>query len=266
MANLSGSLSQVENAVMTAAAAEKYIQMTTAYGKPIPIITAYASQWDLYTEGVECYVGTDNSIKTQLQETIKPLVDKPDPTDADRQVLDSFFSALEWGDSTGAPNWDYSKQSVIPQGSIWTHHLKWKCSWAHPYFADGTVLYGVPNNPTIDPRRTGNYILFNVEGNEPLLRWLFQNSYVYGFYWYGPLDGAFMYVGTDKLMSEEQKKALSFGYHANAYYLAKQGINAEPKSEKEITDWINQKVSTISDENERKKYNWIHWQLVMNII
>jgi hypothetical protein len=266
MANLSGSLVQVENAVMTAAAAEKYIQMTTAYGKSIPVITAYASQWDLYTEAAECYIGTDKPVIDSLQNTMKPLLAKADPTDEDRQVLENFFGSLEWGDSTGAPNWDYSKQTVIPQGSAWTHHLTWKCSWAHPYFADGTMIYGIPHRISVDPRRTGNYVLFNVEGNEPLLKWLFQNSYVYGFYWYGPLDGAFMYVGTDKLMSEEQKKALSFGYHANAYALAKQGRGGTaPESEKDITDWINQKLSTISDEKERKKYAWIHWELIMNI-
>lgn len=267
MANLSGSLSQVENAVMTSAAAEKYVQMATAYGKPIPITVGYMSQWDLYAEAADCFIGTDRPIAEQLQNEIKPLLAKADPTDGDRQVLENFFGSLAWGGSTGAPNWDFSKQNIIPAGATWTHHLRWKCSWAHPYFADGTDIYGIPHMPALDPRRTGNYLLFNVEGNEPLLKWLFQNSFNYGFYWYGPLDGAFMYVGTDKQISGEQKTALSFGYHANAYYLAKQGRGGTPPaSEADITNWINEKLASIpvTNENERKRYAWIHWQLVMN--
>ena len=267
MANLSGSLAQIGQVVLKSEAAQAYQAMVSAYGKDIPAVAGYASEWDLFDEAAKCYVGSDPAMRQMLDVTIKPLLTKPDPSDADRTTIKDFFKGLGWG-SGNSPNWDYTKQTLIPKDDTWSHHQQWKTSWAHPYFADGTEIYGMPNVIDKDPRRTGHYVLISTAGNESLIKWLFQNSYKYGFYWYGPLDGAFIYVGTQKQLTDKQQKALSFGYHANVYYLVEQGLNKEPATEQEIQGWINQKIASLGNtpyaEEEKKKYGWIHWQLVMN--
>lgn len=268
MANLSGSLAQIGQVVLKAEAAQAYQAMVGAYGKDIPAIVGYASEWDLFDEAASCFVGSDPAMRQMLDVTIKPLLAKPDPTDADRTTVGNFFKGLGWGATDGSPNWDYTKQSILPKDTIWSHHQQWKTSWAHPYFPDGTEIYGVPNVIDKDPRRTGHYVIINTAGNESLIKWLFQNSYKYGFYWHGPLDGAFIYVGTQKQPTDKQKRALSFGYHANVYSLAEQGLNREPATEQDILGWINQKIASLGnspmDVKEKEKYGWTHWPLVMN--
>jgi hypothetical protein len=65
---------------------------------------------------------------------------------------------------------------------------------SHPYIVKDTKLYGVPNKTTVDPRRTGNFIVIDVKSDSMFL-FLKQNAPDYGFVWYGINKNYWVYQG-----------------------------------------------------------------------
>lgn len=276
MANLSGSLSQIGNIVLLTEAATAYQQMATAYGKNLLAECGYMSEWDLYKEYGDCFAPLTGAYPSEeeiaretdtFNATIKGLIAKPDPTEADRTTLKDFFKDKGYG-------WfDYSKQQTAPgsENLKWFAFQKYKTSWTHPVLQDGTEFYAAPNTINKDPRRTGRYVLIAGQDTNQLT-WLYQNSYKYGFIWYGPQDGAFFYVGMDKKVSATAEKALALGMDANMYRLVENKTGKAPQTHQDVESYLNTLLPTLvlpngtPDENERGKYKWTYWAVVMNQI
>ena len=117
---------------------------------------------------------------------IKALIDKARvPEDfvtlarnsADFTSLQTYLDGLTKADFTGTPE-TYVKYNVLGN---------------HPYIAGGT-LYGVPNKTTLDPRRTGNFIMIDVKSDSMFL-FLKENAPDYGFVWYGIHKNYWIYQG-----------------------------------------------------------------------
>ena len=278
MANLSGSLSQVGSVVLLTEAATKFSEMAAAFsqanaGKTLTIIQGYMSEWDMYKEYYDNYVG---ALKSELENTVKPILDNATPTEADRTTL------FNWFKNTGYNDYNYQNTPLAAAQSTWTHHKKFKCSWAHAYFADGTIIYGIPNNLDNDPRRTGRFILIGTGGDQSMLQWLFRNSFKYGFYWYGPLDGAFIYVGTNPLKEDKQKILTNLGMQTNFFGVIGAQTQTYPTTPDEVTRFVNslEKTGTITNSSgetvdavvcngvtrPKTDFNWTGWTLVMNDI
>jgi hypothetical protein len=118
---------------------------------------------------------------------IKALIDKARvPEDfvtlarnsADFASLQGYLDGLTKADFTGTPE-TYVKYKVLRD--------------KHPYIADGE-LYGVPNKTTVDPRRTGNFIMIDVKSDSMFL-FLKENAPDYGFVWYGIDKSYWVYQG-----------------------------------------------------------------------
>lgn len=259
MANLSGSLSQLGTVVMLTEAATQAAQLITAYGKDIPITAAYASEWDLYKEYAECYVGTNQDLLNTLNSTIKELIAKPDPTEQDRQTLKSFFANM------GQSDFDFSK---VYGDAGWTRYVKWKTNNYHPFLAEGTMVYGFPNNINDDPRRTGRFIVFNAAGDSGILTWLYQNAHKYGFAWYGPLETAFMYVGTSQTFGETSQKAAALGTSMNLYRFIAANTGTAPTTQQDVTNFVNgidaNGYNAGGKTYKKDSFNWIAWTVVMD--
>lgn len=71
--------------------------------------------------------------------------------------------------------------------------VKYTVKAAHPYISGGD-LYGVPNKTTVDPRRTGNFIMIDVKSDSMFL-FLKANAPDYGFVWYGIHKNYWIYQG-----------------------------------------------------------------------
>jgi len=270
MANLTGKLSQVGSAILLSEAAQKHQAMVQAYGKDIPIITGYMSEWDWFTEASACWNHADVTLTDDLNIRIRPLLNKIDPTNGDRQTIASFFENVGgWTQDSSIPitgavnNWNWTKLTKMSPNLTWSAYGRWRTTGFHPVFPANTFIYGFPNKLSLDPRRSGNFVLFNVTGNDPLLRWLFQNSYKYNFYFYGPLEGAFMYIKTDRKLSARTIKALSMGYNANAFLKAAAYLGRDPEDEVEIEEAIQQILLTVDSRKERDKYLWNKIGLVL---
>ncbi len=250
MANLSGSLSQVGSAVMTAAAATQFAAMNTAYttanaGKSIVAVQGYMSVWDWAQEAASMW-GThhDPSIQNTFTTVIKPLLQKADATEQDFTQVDNFFKDSVGGGRNPQNNssvYDFSKLPPSLAGGAWAAYTVTKLSWAHPYFQQGQQIYGVPNRIDKDPRRTGHCVVIDIKasGDDTALSWLFSNSHKYGFYWYGPTIELWMFIdpATAKLAQAKQDVLTKYSYHANGYYGFKQEKGVEPASRQEIVDW-----------------------------
>lgn len=82
----------------------------------------------------------------------------------------------------------------------------------HPYLQANTILYGVPNYPSIDPRRVGNFFILN-EISDDIFIFLINNASDYGFIWYGVdkrywlYNGAIVKAKSDKLKQAFDKLA-----------------------------------------------------------
>lgn len=270
MANLSGSLSQIGNIVLLTEAATAYQQMVAAYGKDMPAECGYMSEWDLYKEYGECFAPLVGAYPSQAEiaretdtfnSTIKGLIAKPDPTEADRATLKDFFKDKGYG-------WfDYTKQQTAPgsENLKWFAFQKYKTSWAHPVLQDGTDLYAAPNRIEVDPRRTGRYVIIaGQDANQ--LTWLYQNSYKYGFIWYGPQDGAFYYIGMDKKVGPTAEKALTLGMAANMYRFVENKTGTAPNTPQDVENYVKNLLPTLPNDVERGKYRWTYWAVVMNQI
>ena len=270
MANLEGSLSQIGNIALLTEAATAYQQMAAAFGKDLPAECGYMSEWDLYKEYTECYAPVAGTYPTQtdvinetetFNATIKGLVAKPDPTEADRTAIKDFFKDKGYG-------WfDYTKQQTSPgsENLKWFAFQKYKVSWAHPTLQDGMEFYAAPNTIDTDPRRTGRYVLITGQDTNQLA-WLYQNSYKYGFIWYGPQDGAFYYIGADKKVSATAEKALALGMGANMYRYIKAKTGTPPATPQDVESYVKNLLPTLPNQVERDKFKWTYWAVVMNQI
>ena len=79
----------------------------------------------------------------------------------------------------------------------------------HPYLSTGTILYGVPNYPAVDPRRTGNFLMFN-DISDDIFIYLLNNASDYGFMWYGVDKRYWLYNGAIvKAKSDKLKEAFN---------------------------------------------------------
>lgn len=268
MADLNGQLSQIGNVVLLTEAATAYQQMAAAFGKDLPAECGYMSEWDLYKEYGDCFAPMAGGYPTPAQvatetdtfnATIKGLIAKPDPTDADRGTLNNFFKDKGYG-------WfDYTKQQTAPgsENLKWFAFQKYVTSWAHPVLKNGTELYATPNTINTDPRRTGRYVMIAGQ-DENQLNWLFQNSYKYGFIWHGPQPGAFYYVGMDKKPGATAEKALSLGMRANMYRYVQVKTGSPPATQQDVDAYVKSLTDSLSDDNEKGKYKWTYWAVVMN--
>jgi hypothetical protein len=249
MANLSGSLSQVGSAVLANAAATQFTAMNTDYttanpGKSLVAIQGYMSVWDWAQEAASMW-GTHHeaSVQSTFATVIKPLLQKVDATEQDFNQVNDFFKNNVGGGR--GPNftsvYDFSKLPAGLAGGAWAAYTQTKLSWAHPYFQQGQLIYGVPNRIDKDPRRTGHCVVLDIKssGENTALSWLFSNSHKYGFYWYGPTVELWMFIdpATSKLSQAKQNILSLYSYHANGYYVYKQEKGVEPASRIEIEKW-----------------------------
>jgi hypothetical protein len=250
MADLTGKLSQVGNVVLDTEAATNFNAMVTAYNSPITILSGYKSEWDLYREYVT-YFNPNSGVGIDI-ESAKAYLDKPQPTDADRQQLGTMFTNADgaWFDF-----------SPLLNNSAWANFKKYKTSWVHPFMKPDQEIIGWPHKVSMDPRRSGKLLVLQVD--QASLNWLFQNSYKYGFVWYGPTDGTFLYVGKSITFSDEFKKAATFGLKAASYIAYKAGPSpkADPV-EQDITTYVN----NLSDDTFKRRLQWTGWEAIMNPI
>ncbi len=248
MADLTGKLSQVGNIVLDTEAATNYNAMVTAYNSPITILSGYKSEWDIYKEFIDhLKPDFEGSIDVDF---VKATLEKAQPTEQDRASLASTFANANNG---------WFDFSPLLNNSAWANFKKYKASWVHPFLKDGEEIIGWPNKVDTDPRRSGKLLVLQVE--QASLNWLFQNSYKYGFIWYGPTDGTFLYIGKDVTFGESFTKAAAFGLKAASYVAYKAGPNpkADPV-EADVTTYVN----GLTDTTFRANLQWTGWKAIMN--
>lgn len=257
MANLTGTMSSVMGVNLDTEAAAKYSEMATAFGKEMPLQYGYLSQWDWYTEMVPCAVTTES--QASEYETVKTLVAKPDPTEDDRVVINNFMSRINQFNMAKHP--DASK--------AWAAFSKFKLTWPSPFFKSSglSYVYGWPNTQTNDPRRTGKVIVF--QDASQYFEWLIENSYKYGFVWYGPDNNTFIYIGQSATYGADFIAAASMGLKAPLYNIYKQANNKAPASKQEIVDWVNKLPflgyvnGSTAISKDKLANSWIAWDLFM---
>ena len=264
--NLTNKLRQVGSAILLDEAAQQHQAMVQAYGKDIPIVVGYMSEWDWFAEAIACWNNPSTVLTDQLNIQIIPIISKLDATTADRQTAASFFQDIGGYTSDSenfggvVNNWNWMKQTAVSPNLMWSAYRTWKTTIYHPLYPPNTLVYGFPNTLNLDPRRSGNFVLFDVVGNDSLLKWLFQNSYKYNFYFYGPLEGAFMYINREQSLNARTKKALSMGYNANGFLKAAEYLGRDPETEIEIEAAIQQILSTqLTSPAYRKARNGYLW-------
>jgi hypothetical protein len=102
---------------------------------------------------------------------------------------------------------DKRQFNVVYPESIWQFR-KFRVKSTHPYLQGGQILYGIPNKPSVDPRRSGQVIwLDKISGD--VYAYLREISHEYGFYWYG-LDPTFWYYQPQSI-SDKIKAILQLG-------------------------------------------------------
>jgi hypothetical protein len=248
MADLTGKLSQVGNIVLDTEAATNFNAMVTAYNSPITIVSGYKSEWDIYKEFID-YLKSDFEGSFDIDEA-KAMLEKAQPTEADRTSLASMFANANSG---------WFDFSPLLNNSAWANFKKYKASWVHPFLKEGEEVLGWPNKADLDPRRSGKLLVLQVE--QASLNWLFQNSYKYGFIWYGPTDGTFLYVGKDVAFGENFTKAAAFGLKAASYVVYKAGPSPKADAvEADVTAYIN----GLADTTLRGNLQWTGWKAIMN--
>ena len=260
MANLSGSMSSVGGVNLDTEAAIKYSEMATAAKAALtlemPLLYGFVSQWDWFAEMLPCAV-VDLS-RTAEYAIVKGTLEKPEPTEDDRKLISSFLDNSTF-DITKHPN----------AAKAWGAFKKYNLTSPSPFFKSSQSVYGWPNTQVNDPRRTGKVIVFKDVSKS--LEWLLENSYKYGFVWYGPSDETFIYVGQLATFSDDFKAAASMGLKAPIYRIYKQAKGKAPASKQEIVDWVKDipatgyaNGSTIIPQTSLTK-GWIAWELFMEL-
>lgn len=259
MANLTGAMSSIGGFNLDTEAATKFSEMTKAFNSEMPLLYGYVSEWDWYAEMLPCV--TVSIDKTVEHQKIVGLVAKPDPTEDDRKAIADYMGAVSNFDMTKHPN----------AAKAWAAFAKYSLTWPSPFFKgpSSAYVYGWPNTQAEDPRRTGKVVVFKDVSST--LEWLLENSYKYGFVWYGPADEVFMYVGASTTFSEEFKAAAALGLKAPLYHIYKIAHDGKaPTTKQEVKEWTDSLPTegyvnggtTISGESLKK--GWIAWELYMN--
>ncbi len=260
MANLTGTMSSVMGVNLDTEAAAKYSEMVTAFGSEMPLLYGYVSEWDWYAEMAPCAIVQESKIDEF--EKVKGLIAKPDPTEDDRTTISNFMSRISEFDMAKHPN----------AGKAWAAFDKFNLTWPSPFFKSSglSYVYGWPNVQSLDPRRTGKTIVF--QDPSTYFEWLIENSYKYGFVWYGPTNEVFTYVGQSATYSPDFIAAASMGLKAPLYTIYKQAKGKAPASKQEIVDWVNNLPATGYVVNnglipkDKLANSWIAWDLFMNKI
>jgi len=259
MANLTGTMSSIMGVNLDTEAAAKYSEMTTAFGKEMPIQYGYLSAWDWYTEMVPCAIVAES--QNSEYENVKALVAKAEPTEDDRTVINNFMNRITQFNMTMHPD----------AAKTWTAFNRYKLEWPSPFFkATGlSNIYGWPNTQSNDPRRTGKVIVF--KDASPYFEWLIENSYKYGFVWYGPDNNTFIYVGQSATFSADFIAAASMGLKAPLYHIYKQANGKAPTSKQDIVGWVDNLPFTgyingaVVMPKDKLANSWIAWDLFMTI-
>lgn len=260
MANLTGTMSSVGGVNLDTEAAAKYSEMVTAFNGAMALQYGYVSQWDWYTEMVPLAV-VQESQKSEY-ENVKTLVAKPEPTEDDRTTINNFMNRVSQFNMANHPD----------AAKAWAAFSKFSLTWPSPFFKSGTAtyVYGWPNIQSYDPRRTGKTIVF--QDASPYFEWLIENSYKYGFVWYGPDNNTFIYVGQSATYSADFMAAASMGLKAPLYNIYKQANGKAPTSKQEIVQWVDSLPftgytnSNVGIPKDKLANSWIAWDLFMNKI
>lgn len=260
MANLTGTMSSIGGFNLDIEAATKFSEMAVAFNKEMPLLSGYVSEWDWYAEMLPCVIVPFDKIVDH--EKVAALIGKPDPTEDDRKVISDYMNGF------GGGNFDMSKHPNAAK--VWTAFKRYNLTWPSPFFKSSPTayVYGWPNIQINDPRRTGKVVVFkDVSTN---LEWLLENSYKYGFVWYGPSDETFIYVGAAAAFSEDFKAAAALGLKAPLYNIYKQAKQKAPATKQEVVDWVTSLPSTGytygngTIPQEKLAKGWIAWELYMN--
>jgi hypothetical protein len=258
MANLTGTMSSVMGVNLDTEAATKYSEMVTAFAAgEMPLLYGYVSEWDWYAEMAPCAIVEES--KVEEYEKIKVLIAKPDPTEDDRTTINNFMNRISKFDMAKHPN----------ASKAWAAFDTYALEWPSPFFKGSGLsrVYGWPNVQSYDPRRTGKTIVFKDVSTS--LEWLIQNSYKYGFVWYGPTDETFVYVGQSATFSADFIAAASMGLAAPVYNIYKQANSKAPTSKQDIADWVSKLPATgyaIGGgviPKDKLANSWIGWDLYM---
>jgi hypothetical protein len=150
MANLTGTMSSIGGVNLDTEASIKYSEMMTAFGKEMPLLYGYVSEWDWYGEMLPCVTVPIDKVADHA--TIVALVAKTEPTEDDRKTISTYMSGISSFDITKHPN----------AAKAWAAFSKFTLTWPSPFFKSTTTdyIYGWPNKQEEDPRRTGKVIVF----------------------------------------------------------------------------------------------------------
>ena len=178
------------------------------------MIEAYASQSNQQAALAVQYAYVDP------YKLIGEIADKRDPNGPNFVATSATTKILDTLKNNGQPTIDELKASLAElnlnananngQG-IWKYQeftqptamYRGKATTLHPTIALDSWIFGWPNIPDSDPRRSGMVVVFNV-ASPPQADWLMQNSYKYGFIYYtGPCD-TFLYVGVANINQNGQ--------------------------------------------------------------
>lgn len=258
MADITGQLSQIQNVALYTEAAVNYSEMATALGSELPIAYGYMSEWDWYVDVDPCvFISPTDNVKIAKYAEIKALVQKPDVTEAERAQIKAFYSGL------GLNEFDASKHPLSDK--TWAGFKNYDITWPHPFFKQdfAAKIVGWPHKLAEDPRRSGKLLV--LQNAAASMEWLIENSYKYGFVWYGPTNDTFLYVGQAAAFGEDFKNAAAMGLKAPIYQFFKQAKGKAPASKQELTDWINSLPTEGYGSQPKTKLanNWIAWDVIM---
>lgn len=139
-------------------------------------------------------------VDSSTPDNIKVLIDKAkSPEDFNLLCNDATnFTALE-NYLNSLKNQNYS--------STPNTFKEFKTTDKHTYLKPDVKLYGVPNKTTLDPRRSGNFIIIDNISTE-LFNFLVSNAPDYGFVWYG-IDKSYWLYDQKAAQSTSVKSLLS---------------------------------------------------------
>ncbi len=260
MANLAGAMSSIGGFNLDTEAATKFSEMMKAFNSEMPLLYGYISEWDWYAEMLPCVVvGLDKIVE---HEKIVGLIAKPEPTEEDRKAISAYMDAV--------PISSFAMKNHPNAGKAWAAFNKYELTWPSPFFKgpNSAYVYGWPNTQANDPRRTGKVVVFKDVAST--LGWLLENSYKYGFVWYGPTDEVFIYVGAATAFSADFKAAALLGLQAGLYNVYKQAKGKAPETKQEAVDWVTGLTADGYVNGNAKiqktllEKSWIAWDIFMN--
>ena len=141
-------------------------------GANLLIKTGFISRYKL-VEDLCKLIRVDETIPPTLQKAIQ-LVAKPND-------LDIFLRAPGNVDALEAA---LQNLKVNQFNGINKAFRKYNTTVAHPFLQNNVTIYGAPNYPNQDPRRSGKMLIFN-ELSDDIFTFLLYNAADYGFAWYG---------------------------------------------------------------------------------